>query len=292
MLFVLNPCAGTRKANKQLPQIISVFNQAGFSVTVHLTNAMGDCTRVVEEMAPEMDVIACCGGDGTFNEAVSGLLRSGVDIPIGYIPAGSTNDLATTLSLPADILEAARAIVEGVPHRYDVGQFGQRYFCYIASFGAFTKASYSTPQNMKNIFGHAAYLLSGIQEISQLRTFHMHLKTENTVIEDDFLFGCISNSTSLGGVLTLDPNRVDLRDGRFELLLIRAPRDLIELSECIRNLQQQQYQSHLITFCSTNHVRIIGEPGMCWTLDGERAESPQVLEIRNLHRAIQLIQKG
>ena len=292
MLFIMNPQSGMRKGPRYLSRILSIFNEAGYVVTVHITSHPGDCTRVVEALAHEMDVVACCGGDGTFNETINGLIRSGVDVPVGYIPAGSTNDLASTLGLSFNILQAARDIVQGKPYAYDVGTFGDRCFCYIASFGIFTQTSYATPQNLKNAFGHGAYVLSGIQELSQLRTFRMHLKMEDRVIEDEFLFGSISNTTTVGGVLNLDPRRVDLSDGKFELLLIKAPRDLVELSDCIRALQQQQYDSPLITFCSTDHIRIIGQPGMTWTLDGEKADGAPVIEVRNLHNAIRLLQKG
>ena len=292
LLFVMNPYAGTRRANRYLPEIISIFNRAGYTVTAHMTAGSGDCTEVVERMAPEMDIVACCGGDGTFNETINGVLRSGADVPVGYIPAGSTNDFAASLKLPTGVLDAARAIVEGEPRRYDVGKFGDRYFSYVASFGAFTKASYATPQNIKNALGHTAYILGGIQEISQLRTTHMRLELDDEVLEDDFLFGAVSNSTSVGGILTLDPMQVDMTDGKFELLLVRAPKDLMELSECILALQSQQYNCAMITFRSARHMRAVCDPDIPWTLDGERADGRETVDIYNVHHAIRLLQKG
>ena len=242
--------------------------------------------------AGEMDIVVCCGGDGTYNETMSGLLQSGTDTPIGYIPAGSTNDFATSLRLPTGIMEAAKFILEGEPVEYDVGIFGDRNFCYVASFGAFTKTSYATPQNVKNALGHTAYLLSGIQELSQLRPVHMRLEMDDRVLEDNYLFGAISNSTSVGGILTLDPKRVDLADGKFEVLLVRAPKDLLELSDCIRALQTQQYNCGMITFCTASQVRAMGDAGIVWTLDGERADAQDCIEIRNLHKAIRVMRKG
>ena len=292
MLFVMNPYAGTRRANRYLVDILSIFNRAGYAVTVHMTDGPGDCTRIVEQLAPSMDLVACCGGDGTFNETVAGVLRCGADVPIGYIPAGSTNDFATSLKLPTRILDAARAILEGTPVPYDVGTFGDRYFTYVASFGVFTKSSYATPQSVKNALGHAAYILSGIQELSQIRTTHMRLEMDGAVIEDDFLFGAISNSTSVGGVLTLDPSRVDMADGIFELLLIREPKSLVEISECIQALQTQQYNCRMITFCSARHVQAIGDAQTTWTLDGERADGKDRIEISNLHHAIRIMMRG
>ena len=292
MLFVMNPYAGTRRANRFLPDILALFNRAEYTVITHMTAGPGDCAAAVERLAPQMDVVVCCGGDGTFNETVNGILRSGADVPVGYIPAGSTNDFAASLRLPTNVMEAARAIVEGEPRKYDVGRFADRYFTYVASFGAFTRTSYATPQNVKNALGHTAYLLGGIQELSQIRPIHMRLDFDSGTVEDDYIFGAISNSTSFGGVLTLDPKQVDMQDGKFELLLVRAPRDLLEISDCIRALQTQKYNCGMITFLSTTHVRITANPELVWTLDGERMQGGEKLEAHNIHHAIRLIQRG
>lgn len=289
MLFVMNPYAGTRKAGRFLPEILSVFNRADYDVTVHITSQQGDCTEVVQRLAADMERIVCCGGDGTFNETVTGVLRSGTPVPIGYIPAGSTNDFARSLSLDTDFIAAAERIVSGTAYPYDIGKFADRYFTYVASFGAFTKVSYATPQNLKNLLGHAAYLLEGIQELSQIKPIHMQLGVDGHVFDGEFLFGAICNSTSVGGILTLAPDQVDMADGKFEVLLVRPPKDLMELSKCIQSLQTQQYDSPMITFCSTSQVLVNADPEVPWSLDGERAIGQGPLEICNLHRAIQLI---
>ena len=292
MLFVMNPYAGQKKANKFLPEIISIFNRAGYEVVIHMTEGQGDAALVVEQRAKNMDLVVCCGGDGTFNEAVSGLLRSGRDIPIGYIPAGSTNDFAASLKLSTNILDAAQNIMVGQPVPYDVGKFAGRYFSYVASFGAFTQVSYSTPQNVKNALGHTAYVLAGIQELSQIRKEHIRMELDGEVIEDDYLFGAVSNSTSVGGVQMLNPRQVDMADGLFEVLLIRAPRNLTELSECILALQSQDYSNcGMVTFRSVNRVKIIADPNMPWTLDGEREDGHEEVVVENLHHAIRLMQK-
>lgn len=291
MLFVMNPYAGLRKANRFLADILGIFNRADYEVTVHITAGPGDGTKVVQERAPQMDLVVCAGGDGTFNETVTGLMRSGADIPIGYIPCGSTNDFAASLKLPTDPLKAARAIVEGTPIRYDIGKFADRYFTYVASFGIFTKASYATPQSVKNALGHTAYILEGIQELSQIRKEHVRLEIDSGVIEGDFLFGAISNSTSVGGILTLDPKQVDMSDGMFELLLVRSPKDLMEVRECIVALQKQRYNCAMMTFVSTKQLKITADPKMNWTLDGEREEGRSEIFVDNLHHGIQLMKR-
>lgn len=289
MLFVMNPYAGTRKANRQLADILGVFNRAGFRVETYMTQFQGDGQQIVRERASEVDVVVCCGGDGTFNETVSGLLSSGADTPIGYIPAGSTNDFAASLGLTGGFTELAERIVKGTPTPIDVGSFGARYFTYVASFGAFTRASYSAPQNIKNALGHTAYLLEGIQELSQIRKVRVKMEMDERTVEDEFLFGAICNSTSLGGVLTLDPKQVDLSDGKFEVLLVRMPRDLSEIKECIQAVQKQKYNCKMITFQSTSTVKITAPPDMPWTLDGEREDGHWQAEVKNLHHAIRLL---
>lgn len=292
MRMIMNPCAGQKRANRQLADIIEIFNRAGYEVCVNMTAGPGDAIEVAQRSAAESDVLVCCGGDGTLNEVVTGVLRSGVDVPIGYIPAGSTNDLAASLKLPRNRLAAARAIVEGTPIPLDVGKFGDRYFAYVASFGAFTKASYATPQNVKNALGHTAYLLEGISELSQIRKNRVRLELDDgTAVEDDFLFGAISNSTSVGGILTLDPKQVDMGDGQFELLLVRAPQDLAQLSECIRALKNQKYNCRMITFAATSRVTVFAPGDMSWTLDGEWAAGQERIEVQNLHHAIRLIRR-
>lgn len=291
MLFVMNPYAGMRRANRYLPDIITIFNQAGYLVRIFMTTGPGDCCRIVRENAKDMDLVVCAGGDGTLNETINGLLTQGLDIPIGYIPCGSTNDFANTLKLPTNVLQAARNIVQGTPKRYDVGNFGGRYFSYVASFGAFTRASYATPQSFKNALGHTAYILSGIQELSQLKTERVRIEIDGTVIEDDFLLGAISNSTSVGGILTLDPRKVDMTDGKFELLLVRSPKNLTELNECIQALQKQTYNCGMVTFRSAQKLRILANPDMPWTLDGEREDGHSQVDVENCHLAIQLMKK-
>ncbi len=291
MLFIMNPFAGQKRANRQLSDLLLLFTKAGYDVITHMTTGPGSASEAAERLAGEVDLIVCCGGDGTFNETVSGLLKSGRDVNLGYIPAGSTNDFAASLKLSSNILQAAQDILEGEPVPYDVGKFGDRYFSYVASFGAFTRASYATPQSVKNALGHTAYVLEGIQELSQIRKEHIRMEMDGEVVEDDFLFGAICNSTSVGGILTLDPKQVDMADGLLEILLVRAPRNLAEISECLQALQSQEYNCAMITFRSAHHVTVYADPEMPWTLDGEREEGHTQVDVDNQHLAIRLMKR-
>ena len=292
MLLVINPYAGTRKINKSLVDVLTVFNRGGYDVQTYITAGQNDAREAVRQRCGEMDLVVCAGGDGTFNETLAGIMESGCPVPMGYIPCGSTNDFAASLKLSTNVLDAAKEIVEGVVQQYDVGRFGKRYFSYVASFGVFTKTSYSTPQNVKNALGHTAYILEGIQELSQFKTEHVCFELEDQVIEDDFLFGAVSNSLSVGGILTLDPKQVDMKDGKFELLLVRAPKNLREVQEFLQALQKQQYNCAMMTFVSTKRMKVIASPEMNWTLDGERQDGCAEIEIENIPLAFQLMKRG
>lgn len=290
LFLVMNPCSGKKRANKVLAEIIDVFNRADYEVTAYMTAARGDATRAAAERAADFDRIVCIGGDGTLNEVIAGLHEVGQQTPIGYIPAGSTNDFASSLGLPKDLLDAARLAATGEPRKLDIGSFNGRCFSYVASFGAFTRTSYATPQGMKNALGHVAYLLAGAKELTSIRSTHMRFVLANgTSFEDDYIFGAISNSTSVAGLLTLSPDLVDLNDGLFELLLIRKPHSLLELSDCVLALTTQEYHTPMLTMVSTGRVEIDCPSELDWTLDGEYAAGQAHCVVENLHDAIRVI---
>ncbi len=290
LLLILNPCSGKKKASHALADVVNVFNRGGYDVTVYITAARGDATKVVGQRAPEFDLVVCAGGDGTFNETISGLLAGGHDTPIGYLPAGSTNDFASSLHLSKNLVEAARDIVEGTPRRLDVGRFNDRYFSYVASFGAFTRASYATSQNVKNALGHLAYILSGIKELAYIRSRRLRFTLDDgRVLEDEYIFGAISNSTSVAGILTLSEDLVDMNDGVFELLLVRKPENLLELNDCVLALTTQDYHTPMLTFTSARSVEIEAPEDMDWTLDGEREPGSAHCRAENLHDAIRIV---
>lgn len=290
VLIILNPCAGTKQANKYFVEIIDVFCKADYEVTVRTTAARGDGTVFAREHGAGYDLIVCIGGDGTFNEVVDGLLEAELEKPIGYIPAGSTNDFASSLHLSKDVVQAARDIVSGEPRKLDIGIFNGRHFSYVASFGAFTKASYEAPQSIKNMLGHLAYVLEGIKELPSIKPLKLWLKVEQGVYGGDYLFGAICNSTSVGGLLTLSDDLVDMNDGKFEVMLIKSPSDILELNQIVLALMTQNFEnSPMISFFSSGSLEIEADEDMPWTLDGEYQEGRKNIKVENLQGAIELI---
>ena len=290
LLLLVNPNAGTRQARRFLPEIISVFNRAGWLSSVYITEKRGDAVDFTQANAGAADLIVACGGDGTLNEVITGLQLGGHKTPLGYIPCGSTNDFASGLGLPAAPLTACEAIVSGQPRTLDVGLFApDRYFSYTASFGAFTSVSWSTPQNVKNVLGHAAYILEGIRSLADIRPIHMRITADGQLFEEDYIFGAVCNSTSLGGVLKLEENVVDMNDGRFETLLIPFPSDLLALNRILNALRTHHYEDESLQFLRASSLVFEGSQDTTWTLDGEAAEGSARVEIKNIHDAIRLI---
>lgn len=289
VLIIMNPCAGTKQANKYFVEIIDVFCRAGYEVSVKTTAGRGDGTTFAREHGAGFGLIVCIGGDGTFNEVVDGLLEAGLQVPIGYIPAGSTNDFATSLSLSKDVVQAAKDIVEGAPRSLDIGSFNGRYFSYVASFGAFTKASYEAPQSIKNMLGHLAYIIEGIKDIPSIKPLKLWIEMEKGVYGGDYLFGAVCNSTSVGGLLTLSDELVDMNDGKFEVMLIKSPANIIELNQILLALTTQNYNSPMISFFSSGQLKIKADEDMPWTLDGEYQEGCEEITVKNIQGAIRLI---
>ena len=288
--LIVNPNAGTRQARRFLPEIISVFNRAGYLCSVYVTKKRGDAADFTRACAGQADLVVACGGDGTLNEVITGLQLGGHKTALGYIPCGSTNDFASGLGLPAAPLMACDAIAAGRPRTLDVGLFApDRYFSYTASFGAFTSVSWATSQNVKNVLGHAAYILEGIRSLADIHPIHMRITADGQVYEDDFIFGAVCNSTSLGGVLKLEDSQVDMNDGRFEALLIPFPEDLLVLNRILNALRTHFYEDESLHFLRASSFLFEGSPDITWTLDGEAAEGSSRVEIRNIHNAISLI---
>lgn len=291
VLIVVNLRAGKRIVRGQLALIIDEFCAAGYVPTVLTTQAAGDAEHIVAGKSNDYEFVVCCGGDGTLNETISGMMRSRRRVPIGYIPCGSTNDMANTLGLPRDPVRAAKLIIDGVPVEHDIGMFGERYFTYIASFGAFTRASYATPQKIKNLLGHFAYVLEGAKEIGEIKPHHFRVTFNEHTIEDDFIFGSVSNSTSVGGVFTFPQNDVTLNDGMFELLLIRAPKTPMDTTTLLMSMAKKDFRDKNIVFAHTNNIFFEPEKKIEWTIDGECSGKIGDIVVNNIPDTIQIIQK-
>ncbi len=288
-LLIVNPKAGKSKARTWLYQWIETLGRADYAVNVIMTQKPGHATDAVYKYGKEHDLVVCAGGDGTLNEAITGLLRSGAEVPVGYIPTGSTNDFASTLCLSKDPRKAVRDVVKGVKKGIDVGAFNDRYFTYVASFGIFTKASYSTPQESKNVLGHLAYILEGIKDLPTTRAEHVRIVTPEKTFEDDYIFGAIANSTSLGGVMKLDDKVVMMNDGKFELLLVKKPGNMGDLSLSINAILSQNYDTDMIEFLPIESAVIESENPLVWSIDGERADTDGHVNVKNLHCAISMM---
>jgi len=291
-VIIINPVAGKARAKNNLFNIVQTLNQHDYETIVHVTSCKGDATVASEHYAGLCDLIVCCGGDGTLNEVISGILRSEKRPPLCYYPCGTTNDFASTVGLPKFTSQKQiTTIADRNTTLLDVGKFNKdMHFSYIASFGIFTKASYSTDQTMKNYLGHLAYLLEGTKELPDIfKSYRIRLEYAGGVIEDSFIFGAVANATSIGGVLKLPPEKVTLDDGLFEILLIKAPQNALETQSLISMLSQSKFDGKQIILLQSPFAKIYAASPIAWCTDGEFAGDFSTVEITNLNKALNIV---
>lgn len=293
-LIIVNPIAGKRTIQNKMFSIINMLCENGFAPTVLTTLAKNDAAKYVIDYAGEYDIVICCGGDGTLNETITGMMNISERKPIGYIPCGSTNDMANTLCLSRQPIKAVETIIRGIPTKHDIGKFGEdRFFTYIASFGIFTKSSYQTPQSMKNVLGHFAYVLQGASEIGDIHTYRVRFTFDDNDIEDDFLFASISNTISFAGLFSFPQSDVNLSDGKFELLLIKKPKNIIEFNKLITSITKGNYDhnDNLMLF-HTDHIIVEPKENLVWTVDGECSGELGRVVVDNVPDTIYIMQNA
>ena len=289
MLFIFNPRSGRERLRTKLLDILDLFVKAGYEVTVHVTQSAGDAQKKVKEKGGGVELLVCSGGDGTLNEVVAGMMAwSREKRPkLGYIPSGSTNDFAASLELPKNMLRAAATAVAGRSFSIDVGRFGEeRYFVYVAAFGAFTEVSYKTPQEAKNVLGHQAYMLEAVKRIAGLKSYRMKFFWDDQELEEEFILGMVTNTISIGGFKGLVQPRVALNDGEFEVMLVRKPRTPKDIQSIVSCLINKDAENDCVYMFRTSCLRMESEETVDWTLDGEYGGGVREICIKNLREEI------
>ena len=267
VLFIYNPKSGKGAIRSKLSEIVEKFAAGGYDVLIHPTDARGDAARTVRRLGADADLIVCSGGDGTVDEIVTSLMQTDPTLAVGYIPSGSTNDFASSLGIPKNLLKAANTILDGNIYLCDIGSFNKKYFVYVAAFGAFTHIAYDTDQNLKNTLGHFAYLAKAGMEVFNLPTYHLSVRADNEVIEGDYTYGMITNSRFVGGIPNITGKAVDMDDGMFEVTLVHTPANPLELTEIFTTLLSKDFlQSPLVEKYKASRIRIHSTERIDWTL--------------------------
>ena len=292
MLFVFNPKAGKGRIKMHLLDIVDIFSSHDYEVIIRATQAPKDAYEKAKEYADSVDLIVCSGGDGTLDEVVTGITEKNSNVPIGYIPAGSTNDFANSLFMPKSMVKAAQMIMEEKLYHCDIGRFNGQTFAYVAAFGLFTDVSYETDQDLKNVLGHVAYLLEGVKRLFDIKSYHMKVTSEEIQVEDDFIVGMITNSRSVGGFKNLTGKNVDMNDGLFEVTLIRHPKNPLQLQKIMTALVMAEDNTDMIYSFKSKKLMIETEEEVPWTLDGEFGGDHTYVEIENRHKALNLYLKS
>ena len=292
MLFVFNPKAGKGRIKMHLLDIVDIFSSHDYEVIIRATQAPKDAYEKAKEYADSVDLIVCSGGDGTLDEVVTGITEKNSNVPIGYIPAGSTNDFANSLFMPKNMTKVAEMIMEEELYHCDIGRFNQKTFAYVAAFGLFTDVSYETDQDLKNVLGHVAYVLEGVKRLFDIKSYHMKVTSDEVQAEDDFIVGMITNSRSVGGFKNLTGKNVDMNDGLFEVTLIAHPKNPLQLQEIITALVMAEDNTDLIYSFKTKKLTIESDEEVPWTLDGEFGGDHSYVDIENRHKALNLYLKS
>ncbi|MDD5934219.1 MAG: YegS/Rv2252/BmrU family lipid kinase [Clostridiales bacterium] len=291
VLFIYNPNAGRGKIRTKLSQILEIFSKTNCELVVYPTKQRMDAREKVMEYVTneECNAIICSGGDGTLNEVVGGLMQCNYTVPVGYIPSGTTNDFGYSLRIPKDMIKAAEVIVRGATMLCDVGSINENYFTYTAAFGLFADVSYDTPQNVKNILGRMAYILRGVTSLHGVKSIHLKVEHDDEVVEDDFLVGMIANSNSVAGFRGITGKKVQLDDGLFELIMIRQPHNLLEISNIINDLLHNDLSSKYFYYRRVSEVKVTSDIDMPWSLDGEFGGTTRIANLVVHKKAIPYI---
>lgn len=291
MLFIYNPNSGMGLLKPKLSDVLDIFVKGGYEVTVYPTQKYHDAVRKMGEYEEQYDLVACSGGDGTLDEVVTGMMKREDKVPIGYIPAGTTNDFASSLHISKNMLEAADTVVNGVPFACDVGEFNEDYFVYIAAFGLFTDVSYETKQSMKNVLGHLAYILEGTKRIFNIPSYRIKVTHDGETIENEFIYGMVTNSRSVGGFKGITGKNVVFDDGKFEVTLFKTPRNPMELNEILGALALRKINPKRMYSFKTNEVHFETEEEIPWTLDGEFGGVHEEVVVKDCQKALEIMVK-
>ena len=290
LYFILNLQSGKATISSKLAVVIDMFTKAGYEVTARPTQERMDaCAAAKYACGQGFDLIVCSGGDGTLNEVIQGVMRSEKKLPIGYIPAGSTNDFARGVGIPRNIIDAVQWIIDGKKYPCDIGSFNDKFFTYIAAFGAFTEVTYETSQQVKNVLGHAAYVLNGISRLKNIKSYHMKITYDDEIIEDNYIFGMVTNSSSVAGLLSL--NNFLLDDGLYEVTLIKTPGNPLDLQRIIHSLLNIDIDidTAYIKSFRTSKIRFECDDELQWTIDGEFGGAYKTVDVCNNKQAIELM---
>lgn len=291
LMMIINPHSGRKRLNFSTGRIADMFAKNNMEVAAYFTSPGYKADYLVHEHGTECDVIGCAGGDGTISDCIRGIMQTGIKKPLGCIPMGTTNDLARSLGLATNVEKAAKNIAEGQPQPFDIGSFNNDFFVYIASFGAFTEVSYSTPQKAKNIFGRLAYMYSAAKCMHELRSYHVKVVTDNKSCEGDYIFGAVSNSTSVAGIFKFDHNYVDFADGKFEVLLVKKSKNMFTGMATVWSMLNQSYSHDNVVLFQASEITITSDEPLDWSIDGEHRKDGAEITIRNNHKAIEMIMK-
>ncbi len=290
LLFLYNPFAGKGAISSHLNEIIQIFTSYHWICVCYPTQCKGDAQETITRIGGNFARIVCAGGDGTLSEVAEGLLTLKNPPPLAYIPFGSTNDSANTLHLPRDPLRAAHVAATGRVIHQDTGSLNGKPFIYVAAFGAFSSVSYGVPQELKNTFGNLAYVMGGVASLPSISPYHMKVEFDGKVIQDEFFYGMVCNSYTVGGLKALSEDTVKLDDGEFEVILIRKADGFNAIFAALQSfLWKIPIEDSSVLSFRAKELKFTSLEKVAWTIDGEFGGEGTKQHIINHHQSLTVV---
>ena len=289
VLLIVNPNAGRGKVQKRIPEIKEDLMKTGYDVDIINTRKNFSAKDIITEYNKKPDIVICCGGDGTVNDLVSAVMSLEDKPKISFIPLGTINDFARTIGL-----SRKKFFTQGILNNYsekksDIGKINEKYFNYVAAFGAFTAVSYVTSQKLKKILGKFAYFIVAVKYLFKIRSYKINLNIDGEKIEKECIYGSVSNSKSIGGFQWFRKRDIAINDGKFEVLLIKKPKHKIQYISIVFDILFRRYQSNNFFYRQGSKIEITSEKSLSWTVDGEFGGRTKDAKISNCKEAITFI---
>lgn len=285
--IIYNPTSGREIFKKKLPDVLQLFEQAGYETSCHATTGAGDATIAAREACDrKFDLVVACGGDGTLNEVISGLAEQEYRPKLGLIPVGTTNDFARAIGVNVSIMEAAEVITTGQTVPLDIGRVDDKYFVNILAAGKITELTYEVPSKLKTMLGQLAYYLKGIEMLPKVKPTRLKIEYDGKVFDEEAFLFLLSNTNSVGGFEKIAPD-ASINDGQFDLLVLKKSNIAEIIRVCAQLLRGQHVQNEYVLYTRASHLKITSDEKLLLNIDGEYGgETPCTVDMLYNHLEI------
>ena len=271
-VVICNPNSGKKKGIKLKSKFEEVLNSYDYSLEFKYTRYSGHAKDIITNLDDDIDLVISIGGDGTFNEIMTGNLKRKQRLLLSHIPYGTANDLGAMYGMVKDPVQNLKLILGGKEKGVDICKINNQPFVYVAGLGKFVNVAYDTPRNLKKKFGYFAYIIKAIKSFnSKTQLFELEYKCNGEVRKGLYSFILICNATRMGGINIFQDVKLD--DDQFEVLLtnITSKKDIIKSLYFITK-EDDISKVPGFYYIKTNHltIKLKDYPRKDWCIDGEK----------------------